>query len=183
MRKKGAAAVSFPVIVASGPLSAWPHGRAGDRTLKPGDLVVLDFGAVYQGYCSDLTRTVAIAPATEEQRRIYNAVLKAQEEALQALRAGLPGREVDALARRYLEEAGLGDYFSHGLGHGVGLNVHERPTLSWREEDPLPARAVVTVEPGVYIPGWGGIRIEDMVLVEEGGCRLLTKIDKGFLEI
>ncbi|MCG0277602.1 MAG: aminopeptidase P family protein [Thermanaeromonas sp.] len=183
MRKRGATAASFPVIVASGPRSALPHGRAEDRKLKPGDLVVLDFGAVYHGYCSDLTRTVAVAPATDEQRKIYKAVLKAQEEALQALRAGLPGREIDALARRYLEEAGLGDYFSHSLGHGVGLSVHEKPTLSWREEDPLPARAVVTVEPGVYIPGWGGVRIEDMAVVEEGGCRLLTKISKGFLEI
>lgn len=183
MRKEGATAVAFPIIVASGPRSAWPHGKAGDRKLKPGDLVVLDFGAVYQGYCSDLTRTVAITPATDEQRKVYKAVLKAQEKALEALKAGLPGREVDTLARSYLEEEGLGDYFSHSLGHGVGLSVHESPTLSWREEAPLPSQAVVTVEPGVYIPGWGGIRIEDMALVEEGGCRLLSKASKEFLEI
>ncbi|SMB98598.1 Xaa-Pro aminopeptidase [Thermanaeromonas toyohensis ToBE] len=183
MRKKGATAAAFPIIVASGPRSAWPHGKAGDRKLKPGDLVVLDFGAVYQGYCSDLTRTVVIAPATDEQHKIYRTVLTAQEKALEALKSGISGREVDALARSYIEEEGLGSYFNHGLGHGVGLSVHESPTLSWREEAPLPPQAVVTVEPGVYIPGWGGIRIEDMALVEEGGCRLLSKASREFLEL
>ncbi|MBE3581360.1 MAG: aminopeptidase P family protein [Thermoanaerobacteraceae bacterium] len=181
IRREGASAASFPTIVASGPRSALPHGVAGDRRLAPGDLVVLDFGAVYGGYHSDLTRTVVLGPASPEQRRVYDKVRTAQRLALEGLRAGVPGREVDALARVYLEGEGFKENFSHGLGHGVGLEVHEGPSLSPRAEEPLEAGMVVTVEPGVYIAGWGGVRIEDVALVGPEGCQVLSCASKEFL--
>ncbi|MGI9951523.1 aminopeptidase P family protein [Moorellaceae bacterium AZ2] len=181
MRREGASAASFPTIVASGPRSALPHGVAGERRLAPGDLVVLDFGAVYRGYHSDLTRTVVLGPASPEQRKVYETVRTAQSLALEGLRAGIPGREIDALARVYLEGAGFKDNFSHGLGHGVGLEVHEGPSLSPREEELLEAGMVVTVEPGVYIAGWGGVRIEDVALVRRGGCQVLSRASKEFM--
>ncbi|HBT47163.1 MAG TPA: Xaa-Pro dipeptidase [Peptococcaceae bacterium] len=181
MRREGAGGAAFPTIVASGPRSALPHGVAGERRLAPGDLVVLDFGAVCGGYHSDLTRTVALGPVTPEQRRVYDKVRTAQSLALEGLRAGVPGREVDARARSYLEEAGFKENFSHGLGHGVGLEVHEGPSLSPGAEEPLEAGMVVTVEPGVYIAGWGGVRIEDVALVAPEGCRVLSQATREFL--
>lgn len=181
MRRQGASAASFPTIVASGPRSALPHGTAGDRELQPGDLVVLDFGAVYKGYHSDLTRTVVLGPASLEQRKVYETVLTAQRLALEGLQAGVPAREIDALARKHIEEAGFQGRLNHGLGHGVGLEVHEGPTLNSRQKEPLEAGAVVTVEPGIYLPGWGGVRIEDIALVQDGGCQVLSRAAKEFM--
>ncbi|MFA5843392.1 MAG: Xaa-Pro peptidase family protein [Coriobacteriia bacterium] len=183
MRQAGADGVAFESIVAGGPDSARPHARPGRRPLERGDLVVLDLGARYGGYCSDMTRTVVIGPATVRQRELYDAVLEANEAALSALRPGLPGSAVDAVARDLLRARGLGDAFGHGLGHGVGLEVHELPSLSARARESVREGSVVTIEPGVYLPGIGGVRIEDLVVVEEGGCRLLSHAPKGLLEV
>ncbi|MDN5346876.1 MAG: Xaa-Pro aminopeptidase [Clostridia bacterium] len=181
MRRKGAEGPAFPTIVASGPRSSLPHGRAGKRALQKGDLVVLDFGALFGGYNSDLTRTVVLGPVTPEQTRLYRTVRTAQELALQGLKAGLKAREADALARNYIESTDYAGRFAHGLGHGVGLSIHEGPTLSHNRETILQAGMVVTVEPGIYLPGWGGVRIEDMAVVEEDGCAILTHADKSLL--
>ncbi|WP_258359247.1 M24 family metallopeptidase [Moorella sulfitireducens] len=181
--KQGSSGPSFTTIIAGGPRAALPHGVASGRVLQPGDLVVMDFGAVYEGYHSDLTRTVALAPVDPEWRRIYNIVLEAREKAIAAIRPGLTGREADAVAREHIAAAGYGPYFSHGLGHGVGLAVHEDPVLSSRGEVKLAAGMVVTVEPGIYLPGRGGIRIEDIVLVEEGGARVLSRAPREFIEL
>ncbi|OIQ07735.1 aminopeptidase YpdF [Moorella thermoacetica] len=183
MGKQGSRGPSFTTIIASGPRSALPHGVASDRVLQPGDMIVMDFGAVYGGYHSDLTRTVALAPVTAEWRRLYDIVLAAQQQAIAALRPGIQGREADAVAREAIVAAGYGDYFSHGLGHGVGLAIHEDPTLSSRSEVKLAPGMVVTVEPGVYLPGRGGIRIEDVVLIQEGGARVLSRAPKEFIEL
>lgn len=183
MRRAGAEGVAFDTIVASGPRSALPHGRAGERRLQPGDLVTFDFGARVDGYCSDCTRTVVLGRADAEQRRIYALVLEAQEAALAAVRAGVPGRQVDAAARGRIEAAGLGERFGHGTGHGVGLEVHEAPRLNRTSEDVLAAGMVVTVEPGVYISGWGGVRIEDLVVVRGDGAEVLTPFTKELVEL
>ncbi len=174
LRLQGAEGNSFTTIALSGERSSLPHGVASDREIKRGDLVLIDCGALYQGYCADLTRTMVVGPASPEQKRIYQIVLKAQELALNFLKAGLIGSEVDQVARQFLAEQGYGKNFGHGLGHCVGLNIHESPRLSVTEQNPIPSGAVITVEPGVYIPGWGGIRIEDLVVVEETGIRNLS---------
>lgn len=178
-RRLGAAGASFETIVASGPRSALPHGVAGDRILEKGDLVVLDGGAVYNGYCSDFTRTVAVGEPDPEAEKIYNIVLEAQERALKGIRPGMTGRQVDALAREVIKEAGYGEYFGHGLGHSLGLAVHEDPRLSPRDETVLSPGMVFTVEPGIYLPGRGGVRIEDVVVVTEDGCQNLTRSAKN----
>ena len=183
MRRAGSQEMPFPIIVAAGPNGAHPHAIPGERALADGDLVVIDFGARVGGYCSDMTRTVCIGGATPEQRRLYQAVLDANEAGLGAARSGAPCVEVDGAARRVLEDAGLGEYFSHGLGHGVGLDVHELPTVGRRSKESLRAGQVVTVEPGVYVPGEGGVRIEDLVVVTESGCRLLSHAPKQLIEI
>jgi Xaa-Pro aminopeptidase len=182
LRRRGSDRMPFDLIVASGPRSALPHGVASDRAIGPGEFVVIDFGAVVAGYHSDCTRTVVTAPVTEQHRHVYDVVLRAQLGALAALRAGMTGREADALGRRPIVEAGLGDAFGHSLGHGVGLAIHEGPTLSPREEATLAPGAVVTVEPGVYLPGWGGVRIEDLVVITEDGCDILTHLPKDLHE-
>lgn len=181
--KQGSQGSSFTTIIASGPRSALPHGVASGRVLQPGDLVVMDFGAIYGGYHSDLTRTVALAPVDAEWFQVYNIVLQAQRLGIAAVRPGREGREIDAAAREYIAAAGYGEYFRHGLGHGVGLAVHEGPTLSSRSDTILTPGMVVTVEPGVYIPGRGGIRIEDVVLVQEEGSRVLSRAAKEFIEL
>lgn len=178
MRKHGASGVSFDIIIASGERSALPHGVAGDRLLAEGDAVVLDFGCVLDGYCSDMTRTLFIGYASVRQREVYEAVLAAQQAALAQLRAGMSGREADALARDVLASYGLAEQFGHGLGHGLGRDIHEGPRLSPISEDVLEAGMVVTVEPGAYLSGEFGVRIEDVVVVEEHGVRNLTQSAK-----
>lgn len=174
MRKRGASGVSFEIIVASGKRSALPHGVAGDKKLETGDTVVLDLGCILNQYCSDLSRTVFIGKASAKQREIYQAVLEAQANALQSLRAGMTGREADELARSVLTDRGVAEHFGHGLGHGVGREIHELPRLSPASDEELVPGMVVTVEPGVYLDGEFGVRIEDVVVVEETGCRILT---------
>ncbi|MDQ7850721.1 MAG: Xaa-Pro peptidase family protein [Armatimonadota bacterium] len=183
MRRLGADGAAFETIVASGPRSALPHGRASSRAIAPGDLVTVDWGAVVDGYHSDSTRTLVIGRASEQQRRLHRLVREAQEAALTGLRPGMSGREADALARQRITAAGYGDYFGHGLGHGVGLAVHEGPTLSPREEAVLEPEVVVTVEPGIYLPGWGGVRMEDLVVLRAGGAEVLPGAPRELLEI
>ena len=174
---------AFRTIVAAGERGALPHAHPSDRKLAMGDLVTLDFGAVHRGYCADMTRTVVIGEPTARQREVYDIVLGAQEAALKGIRAGMTGREADSFARDYIVEKGYGDQFGHGLGHGLGLQVHESPRLAQKNEDVLTPGMVVTVEPGVYIPGWGGVRIEDNVVIEEGGCKNLTSSEKRLLKV
>lgn len=181
MRRHGAEKEAFETIVASGPRSALPHGRASDRVLQAGDLVTLDFGAVYRGYASDCTRTVVLGSASPKHQQIYATVLAAQRAALAGIRPGMTGKEADGIARAIIAEAGYGEAFGHSLGHGVGLVVHEGPTLSPREEAVLAPGMVVTVEPGIYLPGWGGVRIEDLAVITEEGCRSLTRAPKELL--
>lgn len=174
MRRAGAERIAFDSVVASGPRSALPHGRATDRVMERGDLVTMDFGAVYEGYASDITRTVVLKDATDRQREIYAIVWEAHQRAVAATRAGTLTRDVDAAGRSVIDTAGYGEAFGHALGHGIGLDVHEGPPLSPRDETRLEPGMVVTIEPGIYLPGWGGIRIEDDVVVTEDGCRVLT---------
>ena len=183
MRRAGSEEIPFSIIAASGPNGAHPHAIPGKRALASGDLVVMDFGARVGGYCSDMTRTICIGTATEEHRRLYDAVLEANAAGLGAVRSGIPCVEADAAARRVLDDAGLGEYFTHSLGHGVGLDVHEAPTVGRRSHESLRAGQVVTVEPGVYVPGDCGVRIEDLVVVTESGCRLLSHAPKQLIEI
>lgn len=185
MRRHGAEAVAFDLIVASGPRAALPHATPSSRRIGSREWLLFDLGARYFGYNSDLTRTVWVGPGLpdDSNQKMYAAVLSAQEEAIGRLRAGVAGKEADGFARQVLEAAGYGRYFGHGLGHGVGLEIHEEPHLSPRNPDPLPAGAIVTVEPGVYIEDNGGIRIEDMVLLGENGCQVLTELEKELLVI
>jgi Xaa-Pro aminopeptidase len=181
MKRAGADDKSFDFIVASGPRGALPHGKAGNRILGHGELVTLDYGAVYRGYHSDETVTVAVGAPDPRQKEIYGVVKDAHDRALAAVRPGVTFKELDGLARDYIEHKGYGSYFGHGLGHGVGLEVHENPTVSFRGEGVVEAGMVFTIEPGIYIPDWGGVRIEDTVLVEKDGCRLLTKVPKELM--
>ena len=181
--RRGAERMSFDPIVAFGPHSALPHAQPSDQTLRKGDVVLLDFGCFYEGYASDMTRTLVVGHASETFREVYQIVLCAQEKALKILRANQLACAVDAAARRVIEEAGYGEFFTHSLGHGVGLEIHEWPRLSQFSEEPVPLHAVVTVEPGVYIPGQFGVRIEDLVVVEEQGVQNLTRTSKDLLEL
>jgi Xaa-Pro aminopeptidase len=181
MRREGAEAVSFEPIVGSGELSAHIHHTPSERVLSKGDFVLLDFGAQVNGYCSDLTRTVVLGPTSEEQAEMYELVLAAQAAGLQAIATGVSGKDADAAARGVIEAAGHGDDFGHGLGHGVGLEVHEAPRLARTSEDTLQAGDVVTVEPGVYVVGRGGVRIEDCVVVTEKGADVLGAALKDVL--
>jgi Xaa-Pro aminopeptidase len=180
IRTHGSPAVSFEIIVASGPNGARPHARASDAALPTGEPIVIDMGARLGGYCADLTRTVCLGQPNDPDRfwEIYNIVLRAQQAAEAVIRPGVTGKEVDAVARNLIAEAGFGDFFGHGLGHGVGLAVHELPRLSRLAVTPLASGNVVTVEPGIYLPGWGGVRIEDVVLVTENGVEVLTEAPK-----
>jgi Xaa-Pro aminopeptidase len=181
MRQRGADRESFPTIVAAGPHGALPHAPPREVEVRRGDLVVIDWGAELDGYCSDCTRTVAAGEAGDDERTVYELVLGAQLAALADLRAGLAGRDVDQIARAVIEAAGYGEAFGHGLGHGVGIEVHEGPSLSRRSDDELVAGNVVTVEPGVYLQGRFGVRIEDLVVVAEDGCELLTSVSKRLI--
>ena len=183
LRKEGAEGVAFPPIVASGARGALPHAGASEKRLEPGELITLDLGAKVAGYHSDMTRTVALGKPSPEMRRVYEAVQEALEVALQGLKPGRTGKEVDALAREALGRHGLDRYFVHSLGHGVGLAVHEGPGLSPYTEEVLEPGMVVTVEPGVYLPGVGGVRIEELVLITEDGIELLSRFPRGYLEV
>lgn len=183
LRVEGSEGFPFPTIVASGPRSALPHARSSSRVLERGDLLLLDFGAEVGGYCADITRTVVVGRATAEQRDAYDIVRTANERAAGLVRAGMRGRDADALARGYIEQRGLGEAFGHSLGHGVGLEVHEAPRLARTEERLLPEDAVVTIEPGIYRPGWGGVRIEDDVHLAPEGPRLLTHFTRELIEL
>jgi Xaa-Pro aminopeptidase len=181
MRARGAEGPSFETIVAAGANGARPHATPRDVQIRDGDLVVIDWGAELDGYCSDCTRTVAAGDPGGDERQLYDLVLRAQLTGLKAVTAGSSGRQADARARDVIEAAGHGEHFGHGLGHGVGLDIHEGPRLSQRSEDDLRAGNVVTVEPGVYLPGRFGIRIEDLVVVTEDGCEILTSVPKALL--
>jgi Xaa-Pro aminopeptidase len=183
MRKHGAVSSSFDTIVASGERSALPHGVASGRMLQLNEFVKLDFGAYYKGYCSDLTRTVVLGKPTEKHKQIYDIVLEAQLRTLDKLKPGMTGKEADAVARDVITKAGYGDCFGHGTGHGLGMEIHESPRLSQQSDVILEAGMVVTVEPGIYIPGFGGVRIEDDVVLTEHGIRILTHSTKDFLVI
>jgi Xaa-Pro aminopeptidase len=181
MRRQGADKEAFDTIVASGVRSSLPHGLASNKTLEPGEFVILDFGAVVRGYHSDCTRTVALGQASARHREIYALVLTAQQAALDGLRPGISGKDADTLARQVITASGHGDHFGHSLGHGVGLAIHEGPLLSPREDTLLEAGMTVTVEPGVYLPGWGGVRIEDLALLTPTGCEVLTTAPKQLM--
>lgn len=183
MRLAGAEGTAFDTIVASGPRGAMPHGVASTKLLAEGELVTLDFGAVYNGYHSDMTRTVAIGEIGAEERRLFDAVLEAQIAAVAAVKPGATGQEVDAVARDILTGHGLGDAFVHSLGHGVGLQIHELPRLSHVSTDVLEPGMLVTIEPGVYLPGFTGLRIEDLVLVTEDGHEILSHAPKAFRQL
>jgi len=185
LRRLGAQRLAFEMIVVSGPRASLPHGRPTTRVLAPGDLVTIDVGVSCGGYCSDMTRTVVVGKAGPEEQRVYDVVLRAQEAALAAIRPGLTGVQVDAVAREVITQAGFGEQFGHGLGHGIGLAVHEGPALSAQAPADvlLEVGNVVTVEPGVYVPGWGGVRIEDLVVVTADGCRNLTASPKHLISV
>src|SRR3990170_1434388 len=183
LRDEGSEEFPFSVIVASGPRAALPHARPSERVIRSGDLLLLDFGPQYRGYCSDVTRTVVIGKATDEQRDVYEIVKAANVVATTSVRAGMRGQDADGLARRYIEERGYGDAFGHSLGHGLGLEVHEAPRLAKTVESLLGQGAVVTIEPGIYRPGWGGIRIEDDVHLAAGGPEILTDFTRDLLEV
>jgi Xaa-Pro aminopeptidase len=178
MRTHGADGLAFDVHVASGPGSAEPHHVSGEREIQLGEPVWIDMGARVNGYCADLTRSFALGEADDQFKKIYEIVLRAQLACENALRAGMTGKEADAIARQVIAEAGYGDNFGHGLGHGIGLAIHEKPSAGRVSEDVLPAGALLTVEPGIYIPGWGGVRIEDVALIQDGGAEILTKASK-----
>jgi Xaa-Pro aminopeptidase len=175
MRKKGGWGTGFETIVASGVRSAYPHGGCTDRKIRPGDLVVVDIGSNFEYYLSDMTRTIVAGKPSEKQAKMYEAVKTAQQKAHQGIKAGAKGKDIDLAARKTIQDAGYGSYFVHSLGHGVGLDVHEPPGLGATSKDVLIACNVVANEPGIYVPDFGGVRIEDTVLVEEGKAEKLTR--------
>ena len=179
--RRGARKVSFDPIVAAGANGSMPHAVPGETVIQKGMFVTMDFGCVYDGYCSDMTRTVAVGQPTQEMERVYETVLAAQKAGIAAARAGMPGRELDAAARKVIEEAGYGDYFTHSFGHSLGLEIHESPNASPSETGPLPAGTVISAEPGIYLPGRFGVRIEDVLVLEEGGCRDITQSPKNLI--
>lgn len=183
LRRQGSEGAAFGITVASGERGAMPHGGASEKVIAAGELVTLDFGCVIGGYRSDMTRTVGVGKVSEELGRMYTAVLEAQVAALDAVAPGQGGKELDRIARDALTARGYGEYFTHSLGHGVGLFIHEGPSLGQTSEDVLEVGNVVTVEPGAYIPGLGGVRIEDLVLVTEAGHEVLSKSPKELLEL
>ncbi|HHW27816.1 MAG TPA: aminopeptidase P family protein [Firmicutes bacterium] len=178
MRKMGAESVSFPIIVVSGERSSLPHGTPTGKTLADGDFVTFDFGATYQGYHSDETRTFVIGHLDKKHEEVYGIVLEAQEAALRAVKPGVLARDVDLAGRKVIEDAGYGEYFGHGIGHGVGLEIHEGPSVSVKSETVLEPGMVITIEPGIYIPGFGGVRVEELVVVTDDGMRVLTQSPK-----
>lgn len=183
MRRQGATSSSFDIIVASGKRSALPHGVASDKKIASGELVTLDYGALYDGYCSDITRTVAVGEVSPELKSIYDVVLTAQKHAVDEIRPDMTGKEADTLTRNYIEQKGYGQYFGHSTGHGLGMEVHEQPSLSQLSNTKLVSGMIVTVEPGIYIPDVGGCRIEDDIVITETGNERLTKVTKAFIQL
>jgi Xaa-Pro aminopeptidase len=183
LRDAGSEGFPFPSIVASGERSALPHARSSRKTVNSGDFLLMDFGAEVSGYCSDVTRTVVVGKASDEHKAVYEVVRTANERAAKGVRAGMSGRDADAIARQYIERAGFGELFGHSLGHGIGLEVHEAPRLARTAEGSLPEGAVVTIEPGVYKPGWGGVRIEDDVVLAADGPQVLTQFPRELIEL
>ena len=181
MLQAGAEGMSFPPIVVSGVRSSMPHGVPSDKVVEKGEFLTIDFGCVLEGYCSDTTRTLALGSVTEEMERVYATVLEAQKAGIAAARAGVEGRTVHAAADRVIRDAGYGDAFRHGFGHGLGIEIHEQPNAAPSNEKPLPAGAVISAEPGIYLEGKFGVRIEDILVLEEGGCRDITRLPKDLL--
>ena len=179
----GAENMSFDPIVASGPNGSMPHAVPTDRKIQDGDFVTMDFGCIYQGYCSDMTRTVAVGYATDEMKHVYDTVLKAQLTAIAATKAGVPGKEIDGVARKVIADAGYGEYFGHGYGHSLGLEIHETPSPNASNVEPLPAGVVCSAEPGIYLPGKFGVRIEDVTIITEEGCEDITGSPKNLIII
>ena len=179
--KNGAHGLSFDPIVVSGPNSSMPHGVAGERKIQDGDFITMDFGVLYNGYCSDMTRTVAVGYATEEMKTVYNTVLAAQLAGLAITKAGVPGKDIDAAARQVIVDAGYGPYFGHGYGHSVGLEIHEAPSPAGKNDQPMPLYAVASAEPGIYLPGKFGVRIEDCVIYTEDGYENLATSPKELI--
>jgi Xaa-Pro aminopeptidase len=183
LRDEGSEGFPFASIVASGPRSALPHAHSTSRRIESGDFLLLDFGAETQGYCADITRTCVVGVARPDQREIYDVVRAANESAANRVRAGMTGRDADAIARDYIEQRGYGDLFGHSLGHGLGLEVHEAPRLARTADGALAEGAVVTIEPGIYRPGWGGVRIEDDVFLGPSGPKILTTFTRELIEL
>ena len=179
--KNGATGLAFNPIVVSGPNTSLPHGVAGERLIREGDFVTMDFGASYKGYCADMTRTVAVGYATEEMKKVYETVLKAQEAGIAATRAGVIGRDIDAAARKVIIDAGYGEYFGHGYGHSLGLEIHEAPNPNPGNGNPMPAGALCSAEPGIYLPGKFGVRIEDVTMITEDGTIDITRSPKNLI--
>ena len=179
--KNGGTGLAFSPIVVSGPNTSLPHGVAGERVIQEGDFVTLDFGASYKGYCADMTRTVAVGYAPEEMKKVYETVLKAQETGIAATRAGVIGRDIDAAARKVITDAGYGEYFGHGYGHSLGLEIHEGPNPNPGNANPMPAGALCSAEPGIYLPGRFGVRIEDVTMITETGVVNITKSPKNLI--
>lgn len=183
MKEQGATSLSFETIAASGVRSAMPHGAASDKVIEQGDFLTLDYGCVFEGYCSDMTRTVVVGKASDRQREIYDVVLRAQEAAIAAAQEGTVCSEVDAAARKVIADAGYGDCFGHGLGHSVGIEIHEAPSFAPKCNEKLKNGNVITVEPGIYIDGFGGVRIEDVIAVTDGAVTNLTHSPKELIEL
>ena len=181
MRNEGATSVSFDTIVASGIRSAMPHGVASNKVIEEGDMVTIDFGCYYKGYVSDMTRTFAVGDPGEQMKEIYEIVYQANKKVNEVAKAGMTGAELDAIARDYITEKGYGPQFGHTLGHGIGLEVHEGPSLSFRNEDKLVVNNIVTNEPGIYVPGLGGVRIEDDLVIKEDGAEILMTTPKELI--
>ena len=181
MLRYGSEANAFDPIVVSGPRTSMPHGVPTDAVVEKGCFVTFDFGCVKNGYCSDMTRTVAVGSVTDEMRNVYDVVLRAQLTGIAAAKAGVYGCEIDAAARRVIADAGYGEYFGHGFGHSLGLDIHESPSANARGNTPMPVNAVCSAEPGIYLPGRFGVRIEDVMILREGGCELITRTPKQLL--
>ena len=179
--KNGGQGLSFDPLVVSGPNTSLPHGVAGERVIREGDFITMDFGVLYHGYCSDMTRTVALGYATEEMEKVYNTVLEAQKAGIAASKAGVPGKDIDGAARKVITDAGYGPYFGHGYGHSLGLEVHESPSPNGANDQGMPVNAVASAEPGIYLPGKFGVRIEDVVIFKEDGVENITHSPKNLI--
>ena len=181
MYKNGGTGLAFDPIVVSDPNTSLPHGVAGERRIQAGDFVTMDFGASYMGYCADMTRTVAVGFATEEMKKVYSIVLEAQRAAIAETKAGVTGAFVDGIARKVIENAGYGEYFGHGYGHSLGLEIHENPNMNTRNHEPLPLHAVCSAEPGIYLPGKFGVRIEDVTILTQNSAIDITASPKNLI--